>query len=191
MTVIARPPAALRAVIAEIQSGLRSIDANQYFYPPEDLHLTVLEISQSRPSPVEVDELRRIIAQVRSACAEMPPPRLVEGCLGFDENTVTLTCFPGDGGLDALRNSIATALSDAGFAPEPRYNRPTSHVTFVRYLSEVRDARGWLERLSEAQRIVHPVSWRVDRVFVTSGANWYGRSERVEVHGPLPLKGSD
>ena len=69
VNVIARPPAALLDVIREIQTKLRGIDSSQYFYPAEDVHLTVVEIFQSRSSPVDAGQLGRIVTAVRAGAA--------------------------------------------------------------------------------------------------------------------------
>ncbi len=188
VTIVARPPASVRDVIRRIQVRLQRIDASQYFYPLGDSHLTVLEVFQGRSRMPDADQVRRINAAVRAASADTLAPRLIDGRIGFNESTVTLTCFPDDDRLDMLRDRIAAELSDAGIFREPRYLRKTAHVTFVRYISEVREISDWVESLRQAQAVVYPVVWEMNRVSVTSGATWYGRRERVEEHGPFALK---
>jgi hypothetical protein len=44
-----------------------------------------------------------------------------------------------------------------------------------------------MEYLRAKQRTVLSVRWDITELYVTSGATWYGRADRIEEHGPFAL----
>lgn len=187
VAVVTRPPPAVVEVVREAQAKLGAVDDRQYFYPPGDLHLTVLEIHHSRPRPVEPEAVEQIVTVVRSVAKETPTPLLLDGRIGFDRATVTMGWLPADERLEQLRERLAAGLRDAGVRMEARHARPTAHVTFVRYLAEPGEAAAWIETLDALQERVMESTWKVRNLVVTAGATWYGRRERIRAYGPFAL----
>lgn len=189
VNLIACPPLPVVEAIAAIQARLSALEPGQYYYPASDLHLTLVEVCSSQGRDA-VEQLAAAISQiVPDLVAEAPQAVLARPLLGYDRRACALNFVPVDHGLQTLRAHLVAQLAGEGIAIAPRYPAQSAHVTLMRYLRPLTaDRAGWVSVL---ESISPPaLEWRVDSLWLTWGATWYGRTGRVQMHGPYALGGT-
>jgi 2'-5' RNA ligase len=187
VNLVCRPPVPVLDLIARLQDHLAPHEPEQYYYPPADLHLTLVEICHSRPAaeilPIAqaaADRLPSVLSGVRAPAVRMP--RFI-----FDARGCVLSLLPVDGGIQDARRAIRERLEAAGVPVVPRYSPSSAHVTFMRYRAPLRRPADWMAALRAIQVDVE-VTWAMARVWLTHGANWYGMASRITVIGPFALE---
>ncbi len=187
VNLVGRPPDEVRRAISTLAASLRELEPSQYYYPPEDLHLTLVEIRHSRGEE-EADAVARRVQPLMSALLDgLHVFGLVHPSVLYDRGGCALSLLPADGGLEEVRRRIVERLRDLGVDTEERYERSVAHVTFARYLRPLEVPEGrWLERLS-ALEPERDLRWTVGAVWLTWGPNWYGMRSRIREAGPYPL----
>ncbi|KAI9697882.1 MAG: hypothetical protein M1820_007669 [Bogoriella megaspora] len=147
----ARPPQKVRHLISEVQKKLQSILPQMWFMPPDNLHMTCLEVTFSRTK----DEIAELVKQLSPKAAEITDytddhrARLIKPLLGFDASAFAFSFVPAAGeGLsegrklddDAytyhhLRRDVYELVKDSGIAIGSRYTVPSSHLTIGRFVT--------------------------------------------------------
>ena len=158
-----------------MQHRLRGLEDGQYYYPPGDLHMTVVEICHRGG---------RHPGRRRT----LPAVDVDTAAVVWDAHGVALALTPVSRALDTLRRTVTAALAQAGVSVRPRYVPRGTHLTFVRYLTPLRrGARTWHEALACLAPV--PCRWTITEGWLTSGATWYGMARRIACAGPLAFGG--
>jgi 2'-5' RNA ligase len=187
VTIVAYPPPDLRQHIADLSTRLKAVEPGQYYYPPTDLHVTVLEVI-SDVTQGEANTVRdAILRRGPHFWKALPGARLASPSVRSDETACALT-FAEQHGLETLRNELSRRLTVAGLKVAPRYRSPSAHVTFLRYVAEPRATQDDWNRAIAALPGLRSADaagrWSLDALWLTCGATWYGRSGRVRKDGP-------
>ncbi|KAK0848487.1 hypothetical protein LTS02_014053 [Friedmanniomyces endolithicus] len=146
----ARPPESVKSLIAEVQRRLVSVVPNLWIMPPENLHMTALEVVHSLTNP-EIDAL---VAQMLPSASEITDytrqhrARLVKPMLSYDAQALALSFLPAAGepaGHDAasndsytyhhLRRDLHAKASATGVKVASRYVIPSAHLTIGRFIT--------------------------------------------------------
>ncbi|KAI5851727.1 RNA ligase/cyclic nucleotide phosphodiesterase [Morchella snyderi] len=212
LTLWARPPAPVRALVSEVQARLQALCPDIWLMPLANLHLTVLEIAHSLTRP----EIDAITTQLRPAlphmvnlatASEKRRAALIRPLLSFDSAALALSFVTeaADGSASTytyhhLRRDLHQLAVDRGAPIGPRYTVPSAHITVARFVTG-----GGVEAWGAARREawvagIEAVNawigreWR-DRlrwvvgeergVEFRSGVLWYGGGEAVAVGKPL------
>ncbi|KAI9374035.1 RNA ligase/cyclic nucleotide phosphodiesterase [Aspergillus egyptiacus] len=156
----ARPPSHIKELVAEIQRELLDVVPGLWLAPPEYLHITTIELANSRTKE-EIDVLATQLKAsgvapklLEYASAARNHTRLVKPILSYDASAMALSFLPAAGeptawtsGLDYrhrhddaytyhhLRRDLAGMVMDAGLAMHARYIVPSAHVTVARFVS--------------------------------------------------------
>ncbi|KAL8703319.1 MAG: hypothetical protein Q9201_003483 [Fulgogasparrea decipioides] len=148
----ARPPAALKALIADVQHRLRSIAPNLWLMPTDCLHMTALEITFSLTAP----EIDQIVNQMLSRIPEITDypfshrARLIKPMLSYDTAAIALSFEPAAGesppkdhspAADAytyhhLRRDLYNLSRSTGVEVASRYVVPSAHLTIARFVTQ-------------------------------------------------------
>ncbi|KAL2832896.1 RNA ligase/cyclic nucleotide phosphodiesterase [Aspergillus cavernicola] len=165
LNLYARPPKHIRELVAEIQQEIRDVVPNLWFSPPESLHITTLEIANSR-TKAEIDNLatqlkesglaERLVDYTNHTSAANTighRARLVKPVLSYDASAMALSFLPAAGEPSSigrktskqleddaytyhhLRRDLATRVLETGFEMGARYIVPSAHVTIARFVS--------------------------------------------------------
>jgi len=138
----------------ELVSKFRAIAPEQYYYPFEDLHVTVfdfIQASEGYTREVEQENEFRLISH-----------NALAGSARFSID-VRGTVFSGAAGLLAgydddflvtLRNRIRQGMKSKGLKNDERYESSSAHVTFCRFAAKPSDPEG-LVHLIDACRDLH------------------------------------
>lgn len=136
VTLVFRPSPAVRDVIAELLNRLRAICPEQYFYQPEELHVTVLAIvsgtEQWQRQMGRVEECRRVIGEMLK---NQPPFKMRFQGVTASPGVVMIQGFPMDDGLASLRDTLRQALTKNGLGdmPDRRYKNAGAHISAMRF----------------------------------------------------------
>jgi 2'-5' RNA ligase len=172
-----------------IQQRLAEYEPDQYYYPPEDLHLTLVEICHSRTR----EDADRIVMKARRLSLELfeRPPRveLDEPTLAYDRWGAALNFLPCGGQLQLLRSSVRQDLARNGVPVESRYLSTSAHITLLRYTAPLKTpAAEWVRILDDCDvRLGSP--WLLSPILLTWGATWYGMQGRISNCGPVSSGG--
>jgi vesicle-fusing ATPase len=141
----ARPPQHIKTLIANVQKKLQTVAPNLWLMPPEDLHITILEITHSKTAQ-EIDVLKHKVAPVADQVvnytnASDHRANLIKPLIGFDASALALSFVPAASDEDRfsyhhLRRDVFTIVSGAGVEVDSRYVVPSAHLTIGRFITE-------------------------------------------------------
>jgi len=186
VNIIVRPSVDIAEYICSIQNQLRTQEPDQYYYPVETLHLTLVEICFGRSLNEAVHIGQTVAANIKSVLHSVPMFQVKDPLLSHDARACTLK-FTCASGIGDVRRLIADGLRAEGIEIEQRYQSESDHITFMRYTKPLsRDWTQWralLLTFSHKQDIV----WNIGEAWLTWGATWYGMRSRIQEFGPCPL----
>ncbi len=185
VNLVCRPSEEIVERIADLQHRLFEHEPEQYYYPPQDLHLTLVEVCHSRTR----EEAERIAAAVRSCAPGLlspeTPAAIDAPAVTFDRKGVALSFLPCDSRLQSTRQAIRENLGRNGVAVESRYLPLSAHITLLRYIRPLRTPMSsWIETLTTAG-VAASSAWVLSPLWLTWGASWYGRRSRISQFGPI------
>lgn len=181
LTLLLRPSASVRDRVAECISQLSALCPDQYFYRPEELHVTVMSIVSGtehwREAMHPLGEYQAVLAQV---LARQRPFRLTFRGLTATPGVVMVQGFPEDDALNDLRDRLRTAFATAGFSGvlDRRYKISTAHMTVMRFCRPEAD---WSRLLAvlEVGRSLDFGSMTADGLELVLG-DWYASAGTVQ-----------
>lgn len=188
ITIIARPPLEVIAEIRRIQGRLLACEPYQYYYPGPDLHVTILEVCYGR-TPADVGSLiEKIAGALPGIFCDLPTPVFRAAGFSFDPKGCAINFLPLDDRLQALRARLRERLEGIGLSLQSRYPPTAAHVSLFRYLRPLQAEKSlWADYLANTQ--VDPLlTWKIQSLYITWGANWYGNWSRIQAAGPFRLE---
>lgn len=146
----ARPPQRLKELIHQVQQKLLAAAPHLWVMPPDNLHMTALEITHSR-TQAEIDELVQKLEQYLPELTNYTRDhraRLHSPLLSYDAQGVALSLLPAagealQGGRAAeedeysyhhLRRDLFAAMGKTGVEVGSRYVVPSAHLTIGRFI---------------------------------------------------------
>jgi 2'-5' RNA ligase len=181
VTLICRPSLAVRDAVAEYIGRLAEVCPGQYFYRPEELHITVLSIISGtelweREMP-RLEACRPIIGKVLGRCR---PFKIHFRGVTASRDSVLIQGFSTDG-LAVIRDELREAFARDGFGdmPDRRYKAATAHMTAMRFCKPCPDLKPLLSLL-KASRETDFGECDVMAIQLILG-DWYGSSESVRM----------
>lgn len=182
LTVVARLSSSCVEQIEAMVEKIKIIEPNQYFYPPADLHLTVLSLFTATENHQE--ELARLDSYKQAV------ENAVRKVQRFTVDTVGITAAPGavmiqgfprDQSLNALRNRLRSSLYGLNLAHslDSRYFLKTAHTTFMRFTHPMQSATEFIAELEKYRTKVFGSTCihELDLVF----NDWYMSWEELKV----------
>ena len=181
VTLIFRPSPFVRDAVANFTRQLGAVCADQYFYRPEELHVTVLSvisgtafwqseferIADCRPIINDVLRYHRCFKIRFRGVTASPASVMIQG-------------FPTDDGLAAIREDLRTAFTEKGLGdmPDRRYKIAGAHMTVMRFRKPCADCKGLLAFLKEHREMDFGES-EVANIQLTL-ADWYSSAETIQ-----------
>ncbi len=183
INIVSYPPPEVVAHIVSIQNQLESREPDQYYYPPLDLHLTVLEVASGLDRPAFEKLLNPVLDSVSWPLSHHSAPCLRSARLRYDERACAWV-FSEVTGLADLQAALAAKFATKGIALHPRYRSTSAHVTFLRYIRPLRSGlEEWTETLDAVPKSENQ-EWKLNEIWLTAGATWYGMHARIQKYGP-------
>ncbi|NJO01467.1 MAG: mutarotase [Bacteroidia bacterium] len=181
ITLIARPGEETQSDISQFLADAQRVAPEQYYYVPEDRHLTVLSIiscyagfTLNGIDPMAYAEV------VEKSLKDIQSFRIDFQGLTVSGAGVMIQGFPADDNLERLRQALRQRFNDSGLAirMDERYPIRTAHLTVIRFMNPLLQAKNFMNFLSEnrARRFHHTRLTQVELVY----NDGYQRSSQVE-----------
>jgi 2'-5' RNA ligase len=146
VTLVFRPSATVRKSAMDYIRRLAAIWPEQYFYGPEQLHVTVLSIvTVTERWQQEMERVKACRPLIGEALDRQHSFRVSFRGVTAAPDGVMIQGFPAHDGLRSIREVLREAFRDAGFGdmPDRRYKATAAHMSVMR----VRKPGGAAERL--------------------------------------------
>ena len=182
VTLVIRPSLTAQRAVAEYIRRLAEACRGQYFYRPDELHVTVLSIISGtelwRREIVRVTECRRVLREVLKNQRSF---KLKFRGITAARDSVAVQGFPLGDGLATVRNAIREAFAKNGLGdmPDRRYKATGAHMTIMRFQKECPDLKELMAFLAKSREIDFG-ECDVNRIEL-NWADWYASVPTVKV----------
>lgn len=182
VTLALRPSPPVRGRIAKFLGRLESLCPGQYFYRPEELHVTVLSIiSGTEHWRREMDRMEACRGIIGRVLAAHRPFKIVFRGVTASPVAVMVQGFPADESLAAIRTDLREAFASNGLGDmlDRRYKISAAHMTIMRFQKAAGDLTSLLTFLGENRETSFGES-DVDAIQLILG-DWYASADTVKV----------
>ena len=188
ITLLTRPPQEVKTAVHAMLERLRGLEPDQYYYPNEDIHLTVLSIITCR-SGFTLEEIvpQDYIRLIQNTLRGLPPIRIRFRGITLSPGCVMIQGYPNDDTLNRFRDRLRDAFRNSPLRQtlDQRYTLRTAHSTVIRFRRPFRDTDAFLSAL-ESCREQDFGSFRLDRMELVLN-DWYQRRENTRELGFFQL----
>ena len=177
--IVSRPDNPTKELILSIQHQLQSsISTEIWLTPPENLHMTLLEVAHSRPEK-EIESLVHTLKPKMEAINSITVkgPVLKHPLLCFDANAVALSFTSSYPTHTKLRESLYDFVTHHGVDILPRYAGPSAHITIARFKEQLstEDVKHMLKTIASINKSMPNHEWKITSASLSSGIIWYGQ----------------
>lgn len=182
ITLLARPPLAVREAVEIMLSDFKASEPEQYYYPITDIHLTVLSIiSCYEGFSLSVIDPVRYAALVREAISEQKSFKIQFRGITASPSCLLIQGFPLDNALQKIRDDLRQYFRNSGLqhSIDKRYAIQTAHSTVVRFRKPFVQPKAFIQKIKSYEEIelgtfeVH----ELELVF----NDWYQKAENTAV----------
>ncbi len=168
---------------SKLVASLRQIEPNQYFYPLQDLHVTVFDFIQASEKYRKNEEVEATFLNLSKKAIQTIKtfPIQLDGIV-FSHAAGLIQGFDGQV-LCALRESIREELKKRGIQNDERYKSESSHVTFLRFMNRLSNPTE-LCRYIQSHRSFE-IGTEMVREFEVVEHDWYNKAENKRVVGRI------
>lgn len=189
LTLLLRPDEGLKAAFDRFMAAVKAMDPDQYFYPPADIHVTIMPIISCYPGlNKESLDLSSYISLIRKSLLPVRKMKIrFEGVMA-SPSCLMIRGFPVNGELEHCRENLRSVFASTHLEQslDKRYKLITAHSTVIRFQQEVKqpdkivDILGQYEDYFFGEQVFDQVA------FVYN--DWYQRHEIVQTLQNFPLK---
>jgi 2'-5' RNA ligase len=175
-------PAPVRARIKQFVDQLAAEFPGQYFYQPEELHVTIVTlISASEHWQQEFGDVDAFRALLRDVLSHHPPFTVEFRGVTAAPNAVLIQGFPIGDTLENIRAELRRTFVERGFPNrlDRRYPNSAAHVTAMRFCKTDSDWKKLMTVL-QAHRQTPFGEMQVETLQLTLG-DWYASAEVTQV----------
>lgn len=154
--------------IADYLQEMKKTEPEQYYYLPQDFHITVLDILRGKPYRTLPENIEDYITCIQK-CADKVKPFCIdlEGVTASDN--AVLICGYYEYGLEEIRQSARKVLSERNLTLEERYQTISAHITVARIPQRLNHQQQFLHQIKKEIRFG---KMEVDSLELTFH-NWY------------------
>ncbi|KUG09457.1 2'-5' RNA ligase family protein [Solirubrum puertoriconensis] len=177
LTLVIRPAAEVKQRMVEFVQQLQGFEPDQYYYPPSDMHVTLLTLISCYEGfsldQVDLDAYTQLLAGV---VQEARPFTLDFTGITASAATVMVQGFPRSEALQQLRSRLRTAFHVSGLPQtiDKRYVLQTAHSTVARFRAPLQQRQRFVEALQQYRQHVFG-SMQVEQVELVCN-DWYHRA---------------
>lgn len=189
VTLIFRPSPAVCDAVAAFVDRLTAVCPGQYYYRPEELHVTVLSIISGtelwRREIRRVPACHRVIKHVLKTC---PPFEIEFQGVTASPASVMIQGFPVGDSPASIRDELRSAFTQNGLGDmlDRRYKITGAHMTLMRFCKLPADLKPLLVFLKE-NRDTPFGQIEVNRLQLIFG-DWYASADRIRTLWEYHLK---
>lgn len=189
VTLLFRPNARVTSNIQSFISRLSKTAPGQYYYPPADLHVTVLTVI-SCAAGFRLNHIRAndYISLINDVLIRHRAFRITfRGCTLTPAGVIVMG-FAETGALEAIRNDLRMAFKQSVLhhTIDSRYRLQTAHITCMRFKKTVSDPDKLIGFLEHHRDIEFGTQTVTSAQFVFN--NWYHQRTKVKPIGSFTLK---
>ncbi|MCB9052360.1 MAG: mutarotase [Lewinellaceae bacterium] len=189
ITLLARPPEAIKNRIISLMETFMQAEPDQYYYPVSDLHITILSIISCREgfSLSDIDPQAYILRLEEALNGKRAISIHFRG-LSASPGCILLQGFPENEELEHIRNVLRKTFKTNALTNsiDSRYRLETAHATVVRFKKPVANPRALIEIIQQFRAI--PIgTFSVNHLELVFN-DWYQRREKTVVLGRFPLE---
>lgn len=181
ISLIGLPSEDVSRKVEEILGRLTKLEPEQYAYPTSDMHLTVLSILSCSPG-FRIDSIRPedYIHIIESACEDVPPIGIRFRGLTASPAGILIQGFPENETLQVVRDRLRSEFKASGLRQtmDLRYTLQTAHMTVLRFRKPLRDAKTFVEALTQFRNVDFGRCEISDLTLV--GNNWYMQKQSLQ-----------
>lgn len=160
---------------SKIINKLKEIEPEQYFYPLENLHVTVVSVSEITedfiPNETIINKYKEILSQTIKEIPEftikfkgITASDLVIFIKGFSDDTI-----------QKLRNNFKEQARNQGLKIDDRYETKIIHSTIARFKNKLKNPEQLIKKIEELNNI-EIANYKVNKIqFLIN--NWYNKKE--------------
>ncbi|HEU5124618.1 MAG TPA: 2'-5' RNA ligase family protein [Verrucomicrobiae bacterium] len=187
-TLIARPNLETQQHVQKFIDALKAIDPEQYYYPPNSLHVTVLSLFTATEAHERFSRRRKEYeAAVASAVAGTPSFEIQFNGITASPGAVMIQGFPRGEVLERLRECLRRTLQNPNLSDEldTRYRLITAHMTAVRFRAPLGDSHQYAEKLKAFRETTFGSS-HIEILSLVQN-DWYMSPQNLELLSDYPL----
>jgi len=191
VTLALRPDPAIQMAVDFFLRQLADVAPNQYFYRPDELHVTVLAmIPGSEAWRGKIHDLPAIHAVVGKVLKRHRSFDISFRGVTESPGAVIIQGFPHGGALAEIRDELRRVLweNHLGGDVDRRYKINTAHITAMRFSNDLAYWKGVVELL-KANRKTDFGEMRVRKLQLLWG-DWYASAQSVRTIQEYPLADS-
>jgi 2'-5' RNA ligase len=181
VTLLVRPSLEVRQRISGFLSRIKVIEPEQYYYPPSDMHITVLSIVSCFEG-FDLDQINvEVIKQMVASCLRNIPSFDIH----FQGITASPSCilvqgYPKQETLELIRHRLRTGFSQSKIrlSIDQRYRLTTAHATVIRFKNPLRDGEEFLKMMEHYKNFDFGYSHIQEMELVFN--DWYQRKDRCQ-----------
>lgn len=189
ITLLARPDAHCIDAMESFMTKIRALEPEQYYYPPEDVHVTALTIISAKEGFNLADiHLPDYIQTVQHALTDQYSFTIAFKGLALSPGAILVRGMTSDETLNDCRNKLRSAFkaSDLYNSIDCRYIIVTAHATVVRYQQPLQRTQELIDLLTEHEYHYFGTT-SVEQLELVYN-DWYQRKDKVELLATIPLK---
>jgi 2'-5' RNA ligase len=156
VTLVFRLSPVVQARVGEYLDRLATVCPRQYYYRPEELHVTVLSIiSGSELWRKEMRPLAACRAVLSEVLNRQHAFKIVFKGVTASPGSVLIQGFPTGDGLAKIRDDLREAFARGGFGGmlDRRYKITAAHITAMRFQKPVADLKRLVSLLEEGRQL--------------------------------------
>lgn len=184
LTLVLRPPKFIQESLNRFLDELQSHAPQQYYYPQNDLHMTVLSIIPSHDgfniNHLNISDYVKVIEEALQSEPLLPITIRYTG-ITASTSCVMVQGFPEEDALNVLRDRLRLAFKKVPHlrqSIDQRYTLTTAHSTIARLRKPLGDSRNDYLNALDRHRSTEFGSFTVEAIDLVTN-DWYLRSEKT------------
>ena len=181
LTLLIRPDLSIKEKIGQLLGPLKALEPEQYYYPPSDIHVTVLSIISCyagfRLDHIKVEDY---VALIKEAIDDISSFGIAFKGITASKAGIMVQGFPLDNQLNQLRAAIREKFSRSHLQQslDERYLLKTAHSTVLRFQTPLQNKSLFLNALSKYRQTALG-TFKVKSMELVYG-DWYQKDSRVK-----------
>lgn len=189
ISLVFRPPEAVKNEIQYFLECLRQVDATQYYYSGSAIHVTVLSIiSCYNGFQLDQNTIPSYLDLIKRGIKEINEFDLKFKGITVSTSGIMIQGFPENEGLENLRNNVRLVFksSEIEQSIDERYKVEAAHATVARFRSKIQKKKEFIDVL-ESYRNYDFGTFTVDNLELVFN-DWYHRESNTKLLQNFTLK---
>lgn len=150
ITLLMRPPIAVKNEIQKFLNALKAIDPNQYYYKNSDIHITVMSIISCYDGfQLDTIDISKYTTLIKESLADISNIEIQFKGITASPSCIMIQGFMVNTSLNKLRNNLREKFKNSTVQQsiDKRYAIQTAHATVVRFKAELKQKVEFLDTI--------------------------------------------